>query len=124
MKTVFKLLLLAILLAGWGLASSSLYLVRGPGKLAGIPKTEWAGRWALITKDCLGFRDTYVDTSKWTVDDLARHPVVAQRIRESGKKYLISHITETGLVEAVKPVQVGSVAEKHQDSIFDFPEKK
>jgi len=122
MKKLFKLFLLAILLAGWALAASSLYVVRGPGKIAGIPHTEWAGRWAVITKDCLGFRDTFVDTSHWTAEDLARHPVVAQRIRESGKKYLISHITENGLADA-KPVTVNPV-ESHEKTIFDFPEKK
>ena len=122
MKKLFKLFLLVILLAGWALAASSLYLVRGPGRIAGIPHTEWAGRWAVITKDCLGFRDTFVDTSHWTAEDLARHPVVAQRIRESGKKYLISHITENGLADA-KPVGVNPV-EKQEKSIFDFPDKK
>jgi len=122
MKKLFKLFLLAILLAGWAVAASSLYVVRAPGKIAGIPHTEWAGRWAVITKDCLGFRDTFVDTSHWTAEDLARHPVVAQRIRESGKKYLISHITENGLADA-KPVTVNPV-ESHEKTIFDFPEKK
>jgi len=127
MKKIFKLFLLAVLLAGWALAASALYLVRGPGKIAGIPKTEWAGRWALIPKDCLGWRDTFVDTSHWTAEDLGRHPVVAQRIRESRKKYLISHITEDGLVNAgkVEPAAAkAAVAEQHEKSIFDFPEKK
>lgn len=100
MKKLFKLLLVAVLLSGWVLASRTLYLVRGPGKFAGIPHTEWAGRYALITKDCMGWRDTYADTSHWTPADLVNHPVLVQRIKESGHKDLISHITETGLATA------------------------
>jgi hypothetical protein len=140
MKKILKLVLLMILLAGWALAASALYLVRGPGRLAGIPRTEWAGKLVLIPKDCLGWRDTYVDTSHWTPTDLASHPVVVQRIKESGRKDLISHITEQGLADAGKvEVGVGEVEvkqapavapavgageQKGEKSIFDFPQKK
>src|SRR5256885_310641 len=129
MKTFFKLFLVAILLGGWLLASRSLYLVRGPGKFAGIPRTEWAGRFALITKDCMGWRDTYADTSHWTPTDLANHPALVQRIKESGRKDLISHLTEEGLASAAKttagPAAVSptpaaaQVEPNHQKSIFD-----
>ena len=129
MKTFFKLFVLVILLSGWLLASRSLYLVRGPGKFAGIPKTEWAGRFALITKDCMGWRDTYADTSHWSPTDLATHPVLVQRIMESGRKDLISHITETVIADAGKvnaasePIAVQPqpvpAASKHEKSIFD-----
>ena len=128
MKKPFKLSLVLILLGGWVLASRTLHVVRGPGKFAGIPRTEWAGKFALITKDCMGWRDTYVDTSHWTPSDLANHPQVVQRIKESGHKDLISHITETGLADASKanpaspPVAVQAEAApvpKHEKSIFD-----
>jgi hypothetical protein len=128
MKKLFKLLLVAILLGGWVLASRSVYLVRAPGKLAGIPRTEWAGRFALITKDCMGWRDTYADTSHWTPTDLANHPALVQRIKESGRKDMISHVTESGLADAgkgsvapevaVQP-QPSPSAPQHQKSIFD-----
>ena len=129
MKKLFKLLLVAILLGGWVLASRSVYLVRAPGKLANIPRTEWAGKFALITKDCMGWRDTYADTSHWTPTDLANHPALVQRIKESGRKDMISHVTESGLVDgakvnvappeiAIKPEPV-PVEPKHQKSIFD-----
>ena len=97
MKTIFKLLVVVILLSGWVLASRTLYLVRAPGKLLGIPHTEWAGKYALITKDCMGWRDTFADTSHWSPTDMANHPALVQRIKESGHKDLISHLTETGL---------------------------
>jgi len=129
MKTFFKLSVLVILLGGWLLASRSLYLVRGPGRFAGIPRTEWAGHFALITKDCMAWRDTYADTSHWTPTELAAHPQLVQRIKESGHKDLISHITETGLADASKstaaPAQVpiqpqpAPADSKHQKSIFD-----
>ena len=129
MKKLFKLLVVLVLLGGWVLASRSLYLVRAPGKLLGIPKTEWAGKFALITKDCMGWRDTYADTSHWSPTDLANHPVLVQRIKESGHKDLIAHLTEEGLVSASKPAEIAvtpsaPVEEKHDKTIFDFPDKK
>ena len=128
MKKLFKLLVVLVLLGGWVLASRTLYVVRGPGKFAGIPRTEWAGKFALITKDCMGWHDTYVDTSHWTPTDIANHPQLVQRIKESGHKDLISHITETGLADASKtnaaPAPVAGQPEpapvpKHEKSIFD-----
>ena len=125
MKKVFKLLVVLVLLGGWVLASRTLYLVRAPGKLFNIPKTEWAGKFALITKDCMGWRDTYADTSHWTPTDLANHAALVQRIKESGHKDLISHLTEENLASAEKSVtQIAPVEQKPQSTIFDFPEKK
>jgi hypothetical protein len=132
MKRIFKLLVVVILLGGWVMASRSLYLVRAPGKLAGIPKTEWAGKFALITKDCMGWRDTYADTSHWTPTDLSAHPVLVQRIKESGRKDMIAHVTEEGLASADKTAAQAEIAvtpaapveEKHEKTIFDFPDKK
>src|SRR3954466_786434 len=104
MKKIFKLLIVVILLGGWVMASRSLYLVRAPGKFAGLPRTEWAGKFALITKDCMAWRDTYADTSHWTPTDLAAHPTLVQRIKEAGRKDLISHVTEEGLASAAKTI--------------------
>jgi hypothetical protein len=129
MKKLFKVLLVLVLLAGWVLASRSLYLVRAPGKFAGIPQTEWAGKFALITKDCMAWRDTYADTSQWSPTDIASHPALVQRIKDTGRKDLISHITETGLADAgnstIAPADVtirptpAPAEPKHQKSIFD-----
>src|ERR1051325_965703 len=126
MKKLFKLLVVLVLLCGWVLASRTLYFVRAPGKLFGIPKTEWAGKFALITKDCMGWRDTYADTSHWTPTDLTNHAALVQRIKESGHKDLISHLTEEGLARAEKTsvTQVAPVEQKHDTTIFDFPDKK
>src|SRR5215212_10794904 len=136
MKKLFKLLVVLVLLGGWVLASRTLYLVRSPGRFMGIPKTEGAGKFALITKDCMGWRDTYADTSHWTPTDLTTHAALVQRIKESGRKDLISHVTEEGLASAAKtsaaqpevtPAPVPAAApleEKTDKTIFDFPEKK
>ena len=131
MKKLFKLLVVVVLLSGWVLASRSLYLVRAPGKFAGLPRTEWAGKFALITKDCMAWRDTYADTSHWTPTDISSHAALVQRIKESGRKDLISHVTEEGLASAAKtnstpaetvaaPTPAPAPADpKHQKSIFD-----
>lgn len=129
MKKLFKLLVVLVLLGGWVLASRTVYLVRAPGKLFNIPKTEWAGRFALITKDCMGWRDTYADTSHWTPTDLANHPALVQRIKESGRRDLISHLSQENVASAAKSTEAHAevaptpaaapVEDKHQKSIFD-----
>src|SRR6478672_8335624 len=53
MKNLFRVFVALVLLGGWALAASALYVVRSPSGFV------------VITKDCLGFRDTYVDVTGW-----------------------------------------------------------
>jgi hypothetical protein len=154
MKKVFKFVLFLIVASGWALAASAVHVVRSPGTLAGIQKTEWAGQFAVIPKDKLGWPGTFVDTTKWTPTDVASNPAVVERISEVGRKDLLNHILEPAMVEAAKPLPPGGIEVKPtaapepektaspkaepeavektsatggegvQDSIFDFPEKK
>jgi len=59
-------------------AASALHIVWSGDKLRGL------------SKDRLGVRDTYVNTSQWTADDVAAHPIVVKRIIATGKADLLS----------------------------------
>lgn len=84
MKTMFRFVVLLLLLAGWSLAALSLHVVRTPGE---IPVT-------IVTKDKLGVQDIYVDTTKWTMDDVPKHPDVVERLLESGKADALKHVVD------------------------------
>jgi len=87
MKNIFRVLVALVLLGGWALAASALYVVRAPGGIVVIPK------------DCLGFRDTYVDVTGWDLMQTASHPVVAQRLIETNHADRLSHITKSTSVD-------------------------
>jgi hypothetical protein len=84
MKTIFRLLVFVLLVAGWGLAALSVHVVRTPEQ---VPVT-------LVTKERLGIRDTYVDTTKWTLDDVSKHPGVVEQLVRSGKVESIKHVAK------------------------------
>jgi hypothetical protein len=81
MKTLFRTVFCALLLAGWGLAGLSLHVIRTPTAIGLIPKSR------------LGVVDTYVDTRHWKMADVADHPLVVKRVLESGQSDLLQHVT-------------------------------
>jgi hypothetical protein len=84
MKGIFRLLVFLLLVGGWGLAALSLHVVRTPGQ---IPIT-------LVTKHRLGIFDTWVDTTKWTLADVSKHPAVVEQLVRSGKIEAIRHVAQ------------------------------
>ena len=81
-KNMFRLMVLALLVGGWAVAASALHVV-------------WTGeKLSVMSKDHLGVRDTYVDTSAWTANDVAAHPIVVKRLIETGKADVLSKAFE------------------------------
>jgi hypothetical protein len=71
-RTLFRLIVTLLLVIGWGLAASALHVI-------------WTGDKPLILpKERLGVRDTYVNVSNWTADDVAAHPIVSKRLVATG----------------------------------------
>jgi hypothetical protein len=83
MRTLFRLVTLFLLLSGWGLAAASLHVIISPDHLP-----------VFIPKDRMGFHDTYVDTRKWTLDDVRAHREVVLRIAQVGKAELLAHAVD------------------------------
>ena len=71
-----------LLLAGWTLAAGSLHVVRTNNKVIVIPKNR------------IHYKDTYVDVTRWTSDDLATHPAIVERLRQTGKSEVVDRIEE------------------------------
>jgi len=84
MKTLFRLVVVVLLLIGWSLALAAVHVVRGPDALTIIPKHR------------LGLGETYVDTRAWTIEDVSRHPAVVGRLLELDKAEVLSHIGGVG----------------------------
>ena len=74
LRSTLRTLLIALLLAGWGLALAAVHIVRLP-----------EGHIGLVPKDRLGVADTYVDVRSWTAADAAEHPAFVKRLLEAHK---------------------------------------
>lgn len=85
MKTIFRLLVVAILLGGWAIAALALHVVRARGDAI-----------VIIPKQRIHWRDTYVDAREWTLDDVANHPSLVQRIVQSGNAEHFGYILGDG----------------------------
>ena len=117
MKTIIRMIFCALLLTGWGLAGLSLHVVRTNDQ---IPIT-------LVPKDQLGITDTYVDTRNWTMDDVAQHPALVEKLVHSGKADVLKHVVSdpkqdvaTQLSEALQkaPKSSGPTTEEQARSAF------
>src|SRR5436190_7655975 len=89
MKKLFRLIVLVLLLAGWLIAAASLHVVRDGNRVIVIPKQR------------LQMREIYVDTSKWTLDDVARHPAVVERLIQTGKVGVLQHVAPEATGESL-----------------------
>jgi hypothetical protein len=90
MKNFFRLSVFALLVGGWALASSALYVVRTPTKVVIFPKNQ------------LTFHDSYVDTRAWTITEDRAHPALIGRIVQLQKCDALAHTVDAHL----GPVQV------------------
>jgi hypothetical protein len=83
MKKFFRSVVFLLLVGGWGLACSALTLVR---------TSSTSTPFYLMTKDrpSLPWHDTYVDTRKWTIDDVRSHPFLVTKLVRLGKADLFA----------------------------------
>jgi large subunit ribosomal protein L7/L12 len=86
LKFVF---VVALVFGGWALAAASLHVVRAPGTMAFgyVPF-----KLQLITKNAITFRETYVDTTKWSVVDADAHKDFVNRLEQLNKADLVAHV--------------------------------
>jgi hypothetical protein len=90
MKATFRFIVLILLLAGWSLAALSLHVVRGEGS-----------RVIVLPKQSLDWRDIYVDTRGWTLDDVANHPAVVNRLIQNGKADVLQRLVPNATGDAL-----------------------
>lgn len=105
MKSIFRLFVAVLLLSGWGLAAASLHVVRTQDRcLVLIPKQKLAL-----------FDDTYVDARAWTIQDVADHPALIERVIESGKTSQFAYLVKD---------QSGDVAAQLDQAVRNAPTTK
>jgi hypothetical protein len=104
MKKLFRLIVLVLLLGGWTVAALSLHIIRGQGRVVVVPKKS------------LDYHDIYADTTKWTLDDVARHPAVVNRLIQNGKADLLQHVAPQATGDAL--------TSELQDAIKRGPQEK
>lgn len=103
MKKLFKLVkfvfLVAFIFGGWALAAASLHVVRAPGSMLWnrVPLNV-----QFVPKNTLTFKDTYIDTTKWSVADVDAHPTFVDRLRQANKLNLIDQAKSTPANAAVE----------------------
>jgi hypothetical protein len=98
MFRILKLIIVLILLAGWGLFALAVHVVRLPDE------QYWVG---IIPKDRLHYRDTYLDVRTWTAGDIANHPDLVRRLIAADKGHWLKHVVSPeelpGMLESSKP---------------------
>lgn len=103
-KWCFRLGAVGLLAGGWTLAAASLHVVRSPGK------PEWLGKFTVVPKDKITFRDTWVDTTHWNWVDRTAHPGVESRLKELDKLGVLEHVKKEEL--SCCPAPKAEVVEK------------
>ena len=108
MKTLFRLIVFVLLVAGWGLAATALHVVRTTGTAS--------REFIVVPKNRIGIEDTYVDTRAWTLDDVSNHKSVVDRMIDTEKYMSIAHVTgET---------EPGEVQQRLADALMRAPKPK
>lgn len=108
MKTLFRLIVVVLLVAGWGLAALSLHVVR--------TKDDHI---VIIPKQKLGITDIYVDARSWTLPDAGQHPDLVKRIIESGRAENFGYV----LGESAKDASADDIAAALTDAVKHAPAK-
>src|SRR5881628_2616074 len=78
---MFKLIVGVLLISGWGLAAAAMHVVRTPSGVT------------VVTKDTLGFTDTYADTREWKSADLSEHKLLVNRLLSTEHGDALEHIS-------------------------------
>lgn len=79
MKSIIRLIGLAILISGWAVAALSLHVVRTPD-----PNNPQKSKLLVIPKARLGVFATYEDARQWTMADVPHHADLVLRILDAG----------------------------------------
>jgi len=107
MKRLFKLIVVLSMVAGWPLALSAIHVVRTPGQLPAVGSMlpDW-GTVHVFTKESLGFKQTFADTRKWTLEDIAKRPVLVSRMVALG---MTTELAPAGTADDIAAALKGDV---------------
>lgn len=114
MKTLFRLIVVVLLVAGWGLAALSLHVVRARGSESG------GDRIVLIPKQRLSITDTYADARTWTIANVGEHEQLVERIIQSGKADSFAYVVQDPKGDVQRQLEDALKSSSHDE---DHPTK-
>jgi hypothetical protein len=88
-KSIFRLIGLALTISGWAVAALCLHVIRTPD-----PSDPSQSRLIVIPKARLGITDTYVDARKWTITDVPDHKALIWRVLDAGQAEQLKYLTD------------------------------
>jgi hypothetical protein len=99
MKKLFRLTVFVLLVGGWATAISAVQVVR----------TQYRSIPYVITKEQIGFKDTYLDTRAWTISDVKQHPEMVEHVLRLNRADILANTV---------PVQGADVAAQLQVAVM------
>ena len=124
-KLIKFLFVTAFIFGGWALASLSLHVVRAP-----VPgdKLSWLPGWVeFVPKSHMTWKETWVDTTKWTANDMADHPDIVAKLYPKTREAVAAAAAARGIAvpdsattPVTAPVDSSPVPAEKSKSIFDF----
>jgi hypothetical protein len=84
MRNILRLSICLLIIMGWGLAALSLHVIVTPHD---VPVS-------LVPKEQFGFKETYVDTRAWKLDDVSAHQTFVAKLIRTGKSDILRHVIE------------------------------
>ena len=84
----WRLLILALLAAGWTLAAAALHVVVLPDEQSAAGDIKIL----IVPKNRLSFVDTYVDARGWSAAEVSRHEALVSRLVEAGHAERLAHM--------------------------------
>jgi hypothetical protein len=88
-KSIFRLVGLALTISGWAVAALCLHVIRTPN-----PNDPKESRLVVIPKSRLGITDTYVDARNWTLADVPQHAALVWRVLDAGQADQLKYLTD------------------------------
>ena len=89
MKSIFRLIGLALTISGWAVAALCLHVIRTPN-----PSNPSESKLVVIPKARLGITDTYVDARHWTMADVPEHKELVWRVLDAGQAEQLKFLTD------------------------------
>ena len=90
-KLATRLIVLALLLVGWGIAALAVHVVVVPADASSANGGD-GFHVLVIPKNRFAIKDTYADTRGWTAEEAARHEALMSRLVEAGQADELGHL--------------------------------
>jgi hypothetical protein len=96
-KSVFRLICVALMFGGWIVAALCVHVIRTPD-----PANAAQSKLVVLPKDRIGYIDTYIDARGWTMADVPNHGRLLLRMLDSGMADQLTYLGDPKSKESVE----------------------